>query len=110
MNHNDAIKYIQSHFKNMLEDKVKSIEQTIRSNVKEQYKLKSPILHEYCIINNIEEFSKLLSTENKEYVNEIRENIDEYILTVDNDYFSEHIHISEDIKIVPIRIEKVLNE
>lgn len=43
-------------------------------------------------------------------MNDIRENTDEYILTVDNDYFSEHIHISEDIKIVPIRIEKVLNE
>ena len=43
-------------------------------------------------------------------MNEIRENIDEYILTVENDYFSEHIHISEDIKIVPIRIEKVFNE
>ena len=43
-------------------------------------------------------------------MNDIRENTDEYILTVDNDYFSEHIHISQDIKIVPIRIEKVLNE
>ena len=28
------------------------------------------------------------------------------MLTVDNDYFSKHINISEDIKIVPMRIEK----
>ena len=28
------------------------------------------------------------------------------MLTVDNDYCSEHINISEDIKIVPMRIEK----
>ena len=66
MNHNKVIKYIKTHFKNMLEDKIKSIEQTIRSNVKKQYKLKYPILHEYCIINCIEEFNKLLLAENKE--------------------------------------------
>ena len=48
----------------MLEDKVKSIEQYLRSNTKKQYKLKYPILHEYCIINSIEEFNKLLSAEN----------------------------------------------
>ena len=54
MNHNDVIKYIKSHFKNMLEDKIKSIEQAIRSNIKKEYTLKNPMLHEYCIINSIE--------------------------------------------------------
>ena len=34
MNHNDVTKYIKSRFKNMLEDKIKSIEQPIRSNNK----------------------------------------------------------------------------
>ena len=65
MNHNNVTKYIKSHFKNMLEDKIKSIEQSIRSNIKKQYKLKNPILHEYCIINSIEEFNRLLAAENK---------------------------------------------
>ena len=109
MNHNDVIKYIKSHFKNMLEDKIKSMEQSIRSNIKKQYKLKNPILHEYCIINSIEEFNKLLAAENKEYMNEIDE-IDEYVLTVDNSCFDENIAISDDTKKVPIRIEKIDNQ
>ena len=95
----------------MLEDKIKSTEQSIRSNIKKQYKLKNPILHEYCVINSTEEFNRLLSTENKEYINEIggTDEIDEYKLTVDNDYFNENIDISDDIKIVPIRKEKIDN-
>ena len=111
MNHGDVIKYIKSHFKNMLEDKVKSIEQALRSNIKKQCKLKDPILHEYCIINSIEEFNRLLSAENKEYMNEIGDidEIDEYMLTVDNDYFNENIAIFNDIKMVPTRIEKTDN-
>ena len=111
MNHNDVTKYIKSRFKNMLEDKIKSIEQSIRSNIKKQYKLENPILHEYCIINSIEKFNRLLAAENKEYMNEIDEigEIDEYILTVDHDYFNENIDISDDIKIVPIRIQKIDN-
>ena len=111
MNHNDVTKYIKSRFKNMLEDKIKFIEQSIRSNIKKQYKLENPILHEYCIINSIEKFNRLLAAENKEYMNEIDEigEIDEYILTVDNDYFNENIDISDDIKIVAIRIQKIDN-
>ena len=67
------------------------------------------MLHKYCIINSIEEFNKLLSAENKEYINAVGE-IDEYLLTVDNDYFNDAIHISDDIKIIPIRIEQVANK
>ena len=67
------------------------------------------MLHKYCIINSIEEFNKLLSAENKEYINEVGE-IDEYLLTVDNDYFNDAIHISDNIKRIPIRIEQVANK
>ena len=109
MNHVDFIKYIKSHCKIMLEDKVKSIEHVIRSNIKKQYKLKNPILHEYCIIHGTEEFNRLLSAENKECLNEIGD-IDEYILTVDNNYFNENIAISNDIKVILIRIEKIDNQ
>ena len=108
MNHEYVIKYIKSQFKNMLDDMIKSLEDLIRSNIKKQYQLKNPILHEYCIINSIEEFNKLLAAENKEYINEIGE-IDEYILTLDNRYFNEKIYISNDIKI-PIRTEKNINK
>ena len=109
MNHEYVIKYIKSQFKNMFNDMIKSLEDLIRSNIKKQYKLKNPILHEYCIINSIEEFNKLLTAENEEYINEISQ-IDEYILTLDNRYFNEKIYISNDIKIIPIRIEKNINK
>ena len=33
MNHECVIKYIESHFKNMLDDKIKSLEPAIRSNL-----------------------------------------------------------------------------
>ena len=108
MSHEYVIKYIKSEFKNIHDDKIKSLECPIRSNLKKQYKLKYPILHEYCIINSTDEFNRLLTTENKEFINEIGE-IDEYILTVDNKYFDESIYISDDIKIIPIRIEKNIN-
>ena len=70
------------------------------------------MLHEYCIINSIDDINRLLSAEYKEYMNEIGEidEIDEYMLTVDKDYFNENIDISDDIKIVPIRIEKIDNQ
>ena len=57
MNQDNVIKRNKSHSKNILQSKVKPIEQTIRSNTKKQYKLKNPILHEYYIINSIEEFN-----------------------------------------------------
>ena len=109
MNHEYVIKYIKSQFKNMLDDQIKSLEHPIRSNLKKQYKLKNPILHEYCIINSIDEFNNLKTAENKEYINEIDE-MDQYILTVDNKYFNESICICDDIKIIPIRIEKNINQ
>ena len=65
------------------------------------------MLHEYCIINSIEEFNK--SAETKEHIKEVGE-INEYLLTVDNDYFNDAIHISDNIKIIPIRIEQVANK
>ena len=58
MSHEYVIKYIKSQFKNMLGDKIKYLEHAIRSNLKKQYKLKNPVLHEYCIINSKEEFNQ----------------------------------------------------
>ena len=109
MNHKEIIKYIKINFKNRLDDKIKSFEQTVKNNLKKPYKLKNPILHEYCIINTIEELNKLLSIENLIFTTEIDADTDKYILTVDNDFFNEHINISDD-KIIPIKIEKIITE
>ena len=100
MNHEEVIKYIKNNFENMLDDKIRSFENSVRNNLKKPFKLKSPILHEYCIINTIEEFNRLLSTENS-------------IFSTENDavtdFFNKHINISDD-KIIPIKIEKITTE
>lgn len=46
-----------------------------------------------------------MSVENKEYMNKT-DTINEYILTLDSDYFDDIINIDDDIKILPIRIIK----
>ena len=109
MNHEEVIKYIKNNFQNMLDDKIKSFENSVRNNLKKPFKLKNPILHEYCIINTIEEFNRLLSTENSIFSTENDADTDKHMLTVDNDFFNKHINISDD-KIIPIKIEKIITE
>ena len=109
MNHEEVIKYIKNNFQNMLDDKIKSFENSVRNNLKKPFKLKNPILHEYCIINTIEEFNRLLSTENSIFSTENDADTDKHMLTVDNDFFNKHINISDD-KIIPIKIEKIKTE
>ena len=109
MNHNEIIRYIKAHFKNMVDNKIKSIEHHVRSNPKKSYRLKNSVLHEYCIINTIEEFNRLLSIENSVFSSEIDESVGKHMLAIGNDCFITHIDISDD-KIIPIKIEKVYKE
>ena len=109
MNHEEVIKYIKNNFQNMLDDKIKSFENSVRNNLKKPFKLKNPVLHEYCIINTIEEFNRLLSTENSIFSTKNDADTDKHMLTVDNDFFNKHINISDD-KIIPIKIEKIITE
>ena len=107
MNHNEVINHIKNNFKNIVTDKVKFIEHAVRTNYKNLCKLKNPKLHEYCIINSIEEFNTLLTTENFIFSSEIDADVDKYVLAVENDFFNEHIVISDCINIIPIKIERM---
>ena len=109
MNHEENTKYIKINFQNMPDDKIKSFKQSVNNNPKKAYKLKNPILHEYCIINTIAELNQSLSIENLIFTTEIDADTDKYMFTVDNDFFNEHINISDD-KIIPIKIEKIITE
>ena len=109
MNHEENTKYIKINFQNMPDDKIKSFKQSVNNNPKKAYKLKNPILHEYCIINTIAELNQSLSIENLVFTTEIDADTDKYMFTVDNDFFNEHINISDD-KIIPIKIEKIITE
>ena len=114
MGHTEIIKYIKSNFKNMVNDKIKYHEQSvkntlvepIKNNLSKQYTLKTPILCEYSITSSIEDFNKILSAENNECIKGL-DQIFTYKLTTDNDYFDEHIYINYDINILPIRIKKI---
>ena len=50
-----------------------------------------------------------MSVENKEYMNKT-DTINEYILTLDRDYFDDIINIDDDIKMLPIRIIKIYSD
>ena len=78
----------------------------IANTPKKQYTLEISILHEYYIINNTEEFNRQVSSESREYAKET-DQIIPYKLSLDNNYFNSKINITDDMKIIPIRIEKV---
>ena len=61
MNQEEIIKYVNSHFKNIVDDKVKVFEQSVikNYNFEKTYELKNPILRKYFIINAIEEFNNI---------------------------------------------------
>ena len=61
MNQEEIIKYVNSHFKNIVDDKVKVFEQSVikNYNFEKTYELKNPILRKYFITNAIEEFNNI---------------------------------------------------
>ena len=69
MNSEEVIKYINTHFKNIVDDKIKAFERYVIKNYsfEETYKLKNPILRKHFIINAIEEFNNILALENRNF-------------------------------------------
>ena len=57
MNSEEIIKYIDTHFKNIVDNEIKAFEQSVRKNYNFEriYKLKNPILCKHFVINTIEE-------------------------------------------------------
>ena len=69
MNSDQITKYIDTHFKNIVDDKIKAFEQSVikNFNFEKIYKLKNPILRKHFIINAIEEFNNILALENRNF-------------------------------------------
>ena len=69
MNSEEVIKYINTHFKNIVDDKIKAFGLSVIKNYsfEETYKLKNPILRKHFIINAIEEFNNILALENRNF-------------------------------------------
>ena len=99
----DTIKYIKNYFKNIHDEEIIYMEGTIAINLNKKYKLKNPLLHEHCIINTLERLNSILSVEKNEYASNTEDN---YILTLDKNYFTESIFVDENERRLPIRVMK----
>ena len=87
----------------MFDKEIVSMEHYIAIDWKQKYTLKNRALHEHCLINTLEKLNKLLLLENNKYMYNTEDN---YELTLENSYFTEHVVIDEDERILPIRIKK----
>ena len=101
MNSEEIIKCINTHFKNIADDKIKAFEQSVikNYNFEKIYKLKNPILRKHFIINAIEEFNNILALENKNFRVNFDEDTKKYFIRKDHDYFQKQGCISDDEKI-----------
>ena len=89
MNTAQSIKYINTHFNNILNNKVKAFEQSVikKYNFEKTYELKNPVLRKHFIINAIEEFNNELTLENKIFSVDFDEYTYKYLIRLDQDYF-----------------------
>ena len=109
MNSNEITKYINTHFKNIVDNKIKAFEQSVIKNYNfgKTYELKNSILHKHFIINTIEEFNNKLALENKNFRVDFDEDTHEYFIKIDFDFFKKEGCISDDEKISPFKLYKV---
>ena len=108
MNSEEIIKCINTHFKNIVDDKIKAFEQSVikNYNFEKTYKLKNPILRKHFIINAIEEFINILALENKNLKVGFEDYTKKYFIKIDHDYFKKQGCISDDEKIRLINLYK----
>ena len=107
MNSEEIIKYIDTHFKNIADNKIKAFEQSVikNYNFKKTHKLKYPILHKHFIINAFEEFNNKLALEN-DFTIDFDEDTKKYFITIDHDYFKKQGCISNDEKLNLLKLFK----
>ena len=85
MNSVQSIKYIDTHFNNILNNKVKAFEQSVikNYNFEKAYELKTPVLRKHFLINAIEEFNNKLTLENKIFRVDFEEYAYKYLIRLD---------------------------
>ena len=108
MNSEEIIKCINTHFKNIVDDKIKAFEQSVikNYNFEKTYMSKNPILRKHFIINAIEEFINILALENKNLKVGFEDYTKKYFIKIDHDYFKKQGCISDDEKIRLINLYK----
>ena len=108
MNSDEITKYVDTPFKNIVDNKIKVFEKSVikNYNFKKSYKLKNPILCKHFLINVIEEFNNKLTLENKNFRVDFDEDTLKYFIRIDHDYFKKQGCISDDKKIIPLKLYK----
>ena len=106
MNSGHIPKYIDTHFKNNVDNKIKAFEQSVikNYNFEKTYKLKSPMLEKHFIIKAIEEFNNILTAENKEFRVDFNKDTRKYFIRLDHDYFKKQGCISDKEEIFPLKL------
>ena len=101
MNTDQTIEYINAHFNNIVNNKIKEFEQSVikNYNFEKTYELKHHALCKHFIINTIEDFNNKLSQENKEFRVDFDEDAYKYFIRLDRDYFKKRGCISDNNKV-----------
>ena len=100
MNTDQTIEYINTHFSNIVNNKIKPFEQSVikNYNFEKTYELKNPVLCKHFIINAIEESNNKLTLENKIFRVDFGKDTYKYFIRLDHDYFKKQGCISDDEK------------
>ena len=109
MNTDQSIKYINTHFNNIVNNKIKAFEQSAIKNYNFEtiYELKNSVLCKHFIINAIEDLNNQLTLENKKIRVDFDKDTYKYFIRLDRDYFKKQGCISNDEK---IRLNELYNE
>ena len=103
MNHTDNIKYIKSMLFKTCNKSIQLMKHNIADNLHNKYKLRNPAIHELCLVNSIVKVNKILSDKFVDVMNNI---VDNYKLTLHNNYFDETLLIDKNERILPIRLRR----
>ena len=103
MNHTDNIKYIKSMLFKTGNKSIQLMKHNIADNLHNKYKLRNPAIHELCLVNSIVKVNKILSDKFVDVMNNI---VDNYKLTLHNNYFDETLLIDKNERILPIRLRR----
>ena len=109
MNTNQTIKYINAHFNNIVNIKIKEFEHSVIKHYSfgKTYELKNPVLGKHFIINAIKDFNNKLTLEDKKFWVDFDECTYKYFIRLDRDYFEKQGCISHDEK---IRLNQLYND
>ena len=103
MNRTDNIKYIKSMLFKTCNKSIQLMKHNIADNLHNKYKLRNPAIHELCLVNSIVKVNKILSDKFVDVMNNI---VDNYKLTLHNNYFDETLLIDKNERILPIRLRR----